>query len=88
MDQDEHGNLRCPECGSFNIAEIRWGMPAFTEELQKALDEGRVVLGGCCIALDDPKYECNACRYRFGKSGFAALDWGIHSIMSSEILQE
>lgn len=67
----EKDDLKCPECGSNNIAEIPWGLPAFTEELQKKLDEKKVVLGGCCISDDDPKYECNECKHRFGQSGFA-----------------
>lgn len=71
MEKTKHDNLRCPACGSDNVAEILWGMPAFTEELEKELDEGNVVLGGCCITPDDPKYECNECRCRFGRSEFA-----------------
>lgn len=61
----------CPNCGSDNVAEILWGLPSFTEELQKELAEGKVVLGGCCVSSDDPKFECNNCGQRFGKSGFA-----------------
>ena len=63
--------LRCPECGSNNIAEILWGLPAFTDELKKCLDEGKVVLGGCCISDDDPRYQCNECMSTFGRSEFA-----------------
>lgn len=61
----------CPNCGSDNVAEILWGLPSFTEELQKELAEGKVVLGGCCVSSDDPKFKCNNCGQRFGKSGFA-----------------
>lgn len=68
MDETESGNPRCPECGSVDVAEILWGEPAFTEEVRKSLDEGKLALGGCCISSDDPKYECNECRCRFGKS--------------------
>lgn len=62
---------RCPECGSSNVAEILWGLPSFTDELQKELAEGKVVLGGCCVDYDDPEYECNDCMHRFGRSEFA-----------------
>lgn len=61
---------RCPKCGSSNVAEILWGMPSFTSELQKELAEKKVVLGGCCVSPDDPKYECNDCLHRFGRSMF------------------
>ena len=64
-------NLRCPECGSNNIAEILWGLPAFTDELKKSLDEGKVVLDGCCISDDDPRCQCNECMSTFGRSEFA-----------------
>lgn len=62
---------RCPECGSSNVAVILWGLPSFTDELQKELEEGKVVLGGGCVSFDDSKYECNDCKHRFGRSMFA-----------------
>ncbi len=61
----------CPNCGSDNIAEILWGLPSFTDELQEELAEGKIVLGGCCVSFDDPRYECNDCMHRFGRSMFA-----------------
>lgn len=63
--------IKCPNCCSDNIAEILWGMPALTDELQEKLSEGRVVLDGYCVSVDDPKYECNDCMHRFGKSVLA-----------------
>jgi len=27
----------------------------------KGVDEGRVVLGGCCIGVDDPDWCCSEC---------------------------
>lgn len=32
---EEESRERCPNCGSSNIAKIIWGLPEFTEELQK-----------------------------------------------------
>ncbi len=57
---------KCPRCGSRNTAEILYGMPAYTEDLQKKLDSKKVVLGGCCITGMDPKYHCNDCGQDFG----------------------
>jgi hypothetical protein len=37
-----------------------------TDDLQKDLDAGRVVLGGCIVSDDDPSRECNGCGSRFG----------------------
>lgn len=51
----------CPKCGSGRIADILYGLPAFSEELQKDLDEGRVVLGGCCVSGGEPEWECGDC---------------------------
>ena len=69
----ETSPVKCPNCGSTNIAEILWGLPAFTEKLKERLDEGKVVLGGCCISDDDPKYECNECKHRFGPVSYTHL---------------
>ena len=53
----------CPKCGSIKIAEILYGMPTFSEELQTAMDKGQVVLGGCCIRDDDPSWRCVECNF-------------------------
>ncbi len=57
---------KCPQCGSSNVAEILWGMPVLTEELERELNEGRIVLGGCCVDVDDPDWHCNDCECEFG----------------------
>ncbi len=43
---------KCPSCGFSPVASIFCGMPAYDEKLQEKMDEGRVVLGGCCIGVD------------------------------------
>jgi hypothetical protein len=62
---------RCPSCGSTDVAGYLWGEPAFSETLEADLAAGRVVLGGCCVAADDPSHHCNACGLDFGSSRFA-----------------
>lgn len=52
---------KCPECGQAPLASILYGMPAFDEELERKMDEGRITLGGCCISDDDPARECTHC---------------------------
>jgi hypothetical protein len=42
-----------------------WGYPAYSEEMQKEIDEGKITLGGCCISLDDPTWQCADCRVVF-----------------------
>lgn len=41
--------IKCPRCGSKNTARIIYGYPLFSEKMQKVLDEGKWVLGGCII---------------------------------------
>ncbi len=57
---DSPGN--CLGCGSPRVAEIIYGLPAFTPELEQALDAGRAILGGCCVTGDDPRWRCLDCQ--------------------------
>lgn len=59
--------VTCPECGVEHVAVILWGMPAFTEDLQRQIDDGSVYLGGCCVSSKSPKYHCNNCGAEFGE---------------------
>ena len=57
---------KCPKCNSRNIVPIIYGMPgmeAREEELQ-----GKIHLGGCCIAEDDPDSYCNDCEHQWMKT--------------------
>lgn len=63
-------NPVCPKCNSSNVAKIMYGYPAFDEEFEKEVAEGRVFLGGCCIEDKMPEYHCNACGKEFGKITF------------------
>jgi hypothetical protein len=56
----------CPVCHSTRAACILYGLPDFTPELEKELEEGRIVLGGCCIVGDDPKWRCIGCGHEWG----------------------
>ena len=51
----------CPECNLEKIAYILRGMPNFTDEMKRQLDAGEVVLGGCLIRDDMPRWKCAAC---------------------------
>ncbi len=54
---------KCPQCGSSKIAEIMYGLPDFSsEELNKDVEEGRIVLGGCIVAPDNPRWKCKDCE--------------------------
>lgn len=67
--------IKCPQCGGSNVAEILWGLPVFNEELERKLDEGSIVLGGCCITGDDPEWRCNNCGCEFGTNPEVYENW-------------
>lgn len=58
----------CPKCGG-KIVEIIYGEP--DQELFEASERGEVILGGCCITVDekgnrlDPQYGCIDCEETF-----------------------
>ena len=35
-------------------------------ELEKEIDEGNIILGGCLVTDHDPKWECNSCHHKWG----------------------
>lgn len=61
----------CPKCGSGNVAQILYGLPVFDQELEQAIDQGKVVLGGCMVEDGAPLKRCGECGYRFG-SGYGS----------------
>jgi hypothetical protein len=60
----------CPACHEPRVATILYGLPDFSPELERELDAGRVVLGGCCVFGDDPEWQCLGCGHRWGH-----LEW-------------
>jgi transcription elongation factor Elf1 len=68
----------CPRCGAHEIAEISYGMPAYSTELEADLTAHRVVLGGCVVWQDQPDLQCTACGQTFradGRSVVAEASW-------------
>lgn len=58
---------RCPGCGaSFRVAEILYGLPAFDDELNRNLQAGSVVQGGCCVSDNMPRWRCGICEHEWG----------------------
>ena len=52
---------KCPQCGCTPVAEILYGFPDFSGDLEQQLDTNEIVLGGCCISGDDPEWQCPRC---------------------------
>jgi len=57
----------CPSCGSNDIGLILYGFPSMTKQLEKALKNKEVTLGGCLVYDEAPQWVCNACSHKFGK---------------------
>lgn len=57
--------VACPSCGSTNTCRIQYGMPDFTEKLERDVEAGKVHLGGCVVLGGDPNRYCNNCEIDF-----------------------
>jgi len=53
---------KCPSCGAAPVASILYGLPVFDDDLEQAMAEGRIALGGCCQEIDAPTWVCTHCR--------------------------
>lgn len=60
--------MNCPQCNSSSIAKILWGYPADMDSLKESLEKKEIVLGGCIVTENDPKYECNECNYQWNET--------------------
>lgn len=63
--------LACPACGSNDIATFLYGMPMYTPALDRELEQGTVILGGCDINPDAPRWCCNSCNHLWGETLFS-----------------
>lgn len=50
--------IKCQKCGG-KLKLVLYGMPNYTPELQEALDNDEVVLGGCVISGGKPHFICD-----------------------------
>ena len=60
----------CPRCKGRNVAKIVYGCIPIDEDLEKELNEGRTVLGGCCVIGRgaDPAQACHDCGLEWGSA--------------------
>ena len=58
---------KCPQCGSTKIADILYGLPDYSPEFEKRIEDGKIALGGCCISNDDPIWKCTECELDINK---------------------
>ena len=54
----------CPKCGSSSVGGILYGEPSIKG--MEAVKRGEVVLGGCEIRENSPRFSCKNCKYEWG----------------------
>ena len=53
----------CPKCDSADVARIEYGFPS--PEMIEGSDKGEIVLGGCCVEVNDPEWHCKDCEHEW-----------------------
>lgn len=72
--------MKCPKCGCEAFAKISYGLPPFDDDFhlppdyQKRIDNKEIILGGCCIFPNSPKYMCLECHFKYGSEPFYISD--------------
>lgn len=69
MDILDH-NVKCPKCGNFeNVIPIIYSCsrPDY-EKFSKLEKEGKVLMAGCVLSVETPKYYCKTCKHNIWKS--------------------
>ncbi|MDY6986948.1 MAG: hypothetical protein SWQ30_02730 [Thermodesulfobacteriota bacterium] len=51
---------RRPKWGLWDVADILYGEPAYSS-IERGVEAGRIVLGGCVITDNDPAWQCVDC---------------------------
>jgi hypothetical protein len=54
---------KCQECQSENVAAIEFGFPS--PEMIEGSDKGDIILGGCCVDVDNPEWHCMGCEHEW-----------------------
>ena len=58
----------CPKCKSKDITVTIYGLICKPDKkLEKALNDGKVRLGGCCIDENSKQFWCNNCTFEWGR---------------------
>ena len=57
---------QCSKCGSDNFSEIIYGYIKRNQEINQAIKEKKIQLGGYIISDQSPKFQCNECQFKWG----------------------
>lgn len=66
---DRHTGDFCPKCNSTDVGEFFYGLYRPEEEDSatiEAVENKRLIPGGCVVTSMSPKYRCNNCSYTWG----------------------
>ncbi len=55
----------CPKCQSKKVVAIVYGEP--TEKTFEKAENGKLILGGCCVSDESPQWYCADCQHEFGR---------------------
>ncbi len=61
----------CPKCSSRRTAPILYGEPPTSVADDERAE--KVIIGGCCLDLENPARGCFACGHRWGVFNLATL---------------
>ncbi len=67
---------KCPSCGFKPMGVILYGMPIPTEQYYRDVESGKLIVGGCSLTDDDPKWECRNCGQQIFKKETARGESG------------
>lgn len=58
--------MTCPNFQSTDIIPITYGTPPLSgARLVRAIESKEIILGGCYLCGDAPKWYCRSCEHRF-----------------------
>jgi len=66
-------NVTCPKCNSAeNVIPIIYSCSRSDYERYRQMErEGKVLMAGCIVSVETPKYYCKACKYNIWDSDLA-----------------
>jgi hypothetical protein len=64
-EEQEDPDPRCPSCGSEDVVHVAYGLVMLNEAGERAVEAGRMRLGGCIVGPDSYEFECNECPMRW-----------------------
>jgi hypothetical protein len=62
---------KCPKCDSSKVVKIVYGEPSYEDSLEAKA--GKIILGGCVITGNDPRWGCIDCQAKIFKRKFRAF---------------